>query len=148
MATIESRLARLEVYADEDMVDHEARLNSMEALYKDLLSTVTTVVSDRIYAIEEAVSQVPRSLIDHWDEIENKMTSWHKEEKDRKEALRAVWKRMDEMKDDVRKIQDSVETASNGGEIEDIKINFSNELKEVYAEVESRRRNERFKRWV
>ena len=68
MVSIEERLTQLEVYADENRNDHE----------------------DRLKNVEDAIKEIPRGLIENWTEVKEKMKLWHTEEKDRKEAVRAV----------------------------------------------------------
>ena len=105
MASVEQRLVQLEVYAEENKQDIERRLRNMETLYKDMQDIAMTSVADRIQSIEDAINKIPNGIIDNWTEIEGKMTLWHKEEKDRKEAVQAIWKKLNEVTSESRKLE-------------------------------------------
>ena len=105
MASVEQRLVQLEVYAEENKQDIERRLRNMETLYKDMQDIAMTGVADRIQSIEDAINKIPNGIIDNWTEIEGKMTLWHKEEKDRKEAVQAIWKKLNEVTSESRKLE-------------------------------------------
>ena len=137
MASVEERLVQLEVYAEENKQDIERRLGNMETLYKDMQDIAMTSVSDRIQSIEDAMNKIPNGIIDNWTEIEGKMTLWHKEEKDRKEAVQAIWKKMNEVTSEVRKLESNIETASNGDEMENMKINFANDMKDLHTQIKA-----------
>ena len=124
---MEDRLVRLEVYADENMKDLTDRMESMEALQKDITDPQLESIEDRMKRIEEAIKEVPRGLIAHWDEVETKMTTWHSEEKERKEAVRAIWKKLETIQENM-KFEDLEEAV-------DMKQKFSHDLKELYDEI-------------
>ena len=112
MASFEERLSKLEVYADESRDDIEVRLRSVEGACKDIN------VQDRFKTIEDAVSQIPSDLITNWEDVKEKMVAWHKGEKDRKEAVQAIWKKMGEVTEEVRKLENNIDTASNTGDLD------------------------------
>ena len=132
-SSIEARLQKLEVYADENAQDIENRVKNME--YVTGIIGDAVIISNRVQAIEDTMSEIPKGLIDNWTKVKDQMNTWHTEESERKDAVRALWKRMDELKAEVTKMQESIETASNGGEMEDIKITMASELKDVYVEI-------------
>ena len=138
MTSVEERLNALEaasVYLPENLKNIEDRLCSAEEAYKNIPTEAIIKVAQKVKAMEAILAKIPDGLIQNWNEIESKMRVWSQEESERKDAVRAVWKRMDEVKAEVVKLQENIETASNGGEIEDIKISMASEIKDVYVEL-------------
>ena len=98
-SSIEKRLERLEVYADEDLNDLQDRLVKMEKVLEPFKEEGS--VEKRIKNMENEWKKIPPRLIAHWTEVENQMKTWHKEEKGRKEAVQAIWKKLGTLQEDV-----------------------------------------------
>ena len=70
---MEARVSQLEVYADENMKDHEDRIEELEKIVSDVRANNYMSIPDRIQLIEDAINKIPNGIIDNWTEIEGKM---------------------------------------------------------------------------
>ena len=82
MVTVEARLIKLEAY--------EARLQKLE-VYAD---EDAKDLEDRLKKVEYAIKEIPGDLVEHWNEMIAKVKKMHHEDKERKEALQAIWKKL------------------------------------------------------
>ena len=122
--TIEKRLEKLElsqVYLPENLKDIEQRLIQVES---DNRKHEEERAKERLKNVEDAIKEIPSNLIENWSEVITKVQKMHHEDKERKEAVQAIWKRLDEVKLEVCKLQDNIETASHGDDMENMKVDM------------------------
>ena len=116
----EARLQKLEVYADEDAKDLEDRLKKVEKLTKNM---------------EDAIKEIPSDLIEHWSEMIAKVKKIHQEDKERKEALQAIWKKLQgiqenmEVEEDINLLKIAVQRGEE--EVEGMKLNLVETVKDM-----------------
>ena len=137
---MEERLSQLEVYADEHRNDHEDRLKKVEAILKPCKEAGD--VERRMQLVEVGMNKIPSGLISNWHDVETQMKTWHSEEKERKEAVRAIWKRMDgfkKMEESMTTLLENIKVKELEDEIENMKFSFANDMKDLYQEVTSSR---------
>ena len=99
-STVEKRLEKLEVYLPETLKDIEDRLNNVEEALEPYREAGS--VETKIQAMEVEWKKIPPRLITNWTEVENQMKVWHTEEKERKGAVQAIWKKLEEVKENIK----------------------------------------------
>lgn len=138
--TVEQRLQQLEVYLPETLKDLEVRLGGVEELLKNVPVKEIIGVTDKLNIIDAQLKQIPSGLISNWGEIEKQMRVWQKEETERKDAVQAIWKRLDTMNNDMRKLQDNLKVSGsdsdNESAVESIRIKFAQDMKNIQAQFE------------
>ena len=147
---MEKRLERLEVYADEEKKEFQERLLKMEKILEPFKEEGS--VENRIRNMENEWKKIPPRLITHWNEVENQMKTWHKEETERKEAVQAIWKKLGTLQEEINlerteafqaiwkklgTIQEDINMKALEEDMEEMKGKVLDDMKELFQQIQN-----------
>ena len=116
-----------QVYLPENLKDIEDRLHNVEEVLEPFKESGS--VEGKIKSLEDEWKKVPPGLITNWTEVETQMKVWHTEEKERKGAVKAIWKKLSEVQEDEK-------MKSLEAELKDIKATTQLTIKDLYEKMQ------------
>ena len=115
-----------QVYLPENLKDIEQRLIQVES---DNRKHEEERAKERLKNVEDAIKEIPSDLIENWNEVITRIQKMHQEDKERKEAVQAIWKRLDILQDYI-KMKALEEDVEMKGKILD-------DMKDLYQQIQN-----------